>query len=30
MVGWFEELQRLGRVRFDPDHDVLITAGDPS
>ncbi len=24
MAGWFDELQRLGRVRFDPQRDVLI------
>jgi N-acetylglucosaminyl-diphospho-decaprenol L-rhamnosyltransferase len=30
MVGWFDELQRLGRVRFDPHHDVLCPADDRS
>jgi N-acetylglucosaminyl-diphospho-decaprenol L-rhamnosyltransferase len=30
MAGWFDELQRMGRVRFDPHRDVLVPAGDRS
>jgi hypothetical protein len=29
MAGWFDELQRLGRVRFDPHRDVLVPSERP-
>jgi len=29
MAGWFDELQHLGRVRFDPHRDILVPADRP-